>query len=287
MKKLLKLILIVSCCLILICPSSVFADAASGGEYNFQPAGYYVIVSAPDGYVNFRYGPGMEYGINTPIYNGVVLYIEQTADNYYDGLTWGQVQYNGEYGWISVNQTSYYEPSTTQPETQPETQTAAQEETTESESNKTTEIDYSKLPSGEWQEAFDKIAASVVKAAKNSYVSKKDGEIKEGAVLCTKEGNFYKGSLILDNSKSIKVCSVTASVSKAVTSKDLDFGMLMVYRNVGDELNEEGYYIPCEDCLTLLTEFVDPAEFYIISIRPADEDGKYEYEIHSLEELMK
>ena len=75
----------------LLFPGTAMADAAVGGEYNYQYADFYVMVDANDGYVNFRYGPGLEYGINYPIYNGEVLHIEATADNYLDGLYWGHL----------------------------------------------------------------------------------------------------------------------------------------------------------------------------------------------------
>ena len=94
------------CCICFLLPSIVMADAASGGEYNYQEANYDVVVSAPDGYVNFRYGPGLEYGICTPIYNGEYLHINATMDNYYDGLAWGQTIYGDQYGWVSLSQTS-------------------------------------------------------------------------------------------------------------------------------------------------------------------------------------
>lgn len=90
----------------LLAPSQVFADAAVTGDYNHQDADFYVEVSAPDYYVNMRYGPGTEYGIITPIYNGEILHVIATADNYYDGLWWGQINYGGTYGWISISQTT-------------------------------------------------------------------------------------------------------------------------------------------------------------------------------------
>lgn len=109
-------ILVMVLCVTLTVPGAALADAASGGEYNYQEADFYVIVDAPDYYVNFRYGPGMEYGIKYPIYNGEILHVTATSDNYYDGLWWGQVDYNGDWGWISISQTSMIDDPYTKPE---------------------------------------------------------------------------------------------------------------------------------------------------------------------------
>jgi len=121
MKRIITLLAAMLCIISLILPGSAMADAAVGGEYNYQTADFYVVVDAPDYYVNFRYGPGMEYGIKYPINNGEILHVTATSDNYYDGLWWGQVEYNGDWGWISISQTSmidnpYQEPATTAPE---------------------------------------------------------------------------------------------------------------------------------------------------------------------------
>ena len=111
MKRLMGALLAGMCMVVMLFPGTAMADAAAGGEYNYQHADFYVVVDASDGYVNFRYGPGLEYGINYPIYNGEVLYIEATADNYYDGLYWGYTTYGGDTGWISLSETSYMEDS--------------------------------------------------------------------------------------------------------------------------------------------------------------------------------
>ena len=134
MKRIIAILVALSC-LTAAFPGIVMADAAIGGGYNYQDVDFYVVVDAPDGYVNFRYGPGMEYGINYPIYNGEVLHVFSTADNYYDGLWWGQTEYGGDWGWISLSQTSmidnpYIEPETWVQETETwaqETETWAQE----------------------------------------------------------------------------------------------------------------------------------------------------------------
>ena len=106
-----------ACCVLMLFPVSVMADAAIDGGHNYQAADFYVVVDAWDGYVNFRYGPGLEYGINFPIYNGEVLYVFETAENYYDDLPWGHVEYAGNYGWISLTEVSYMEAP--EPETYP------------------------------------------------------------------------------------------------------------------------------------------------------------------------
>lgn len=117
MRKKMNLAAILICCICFLFPSIVMADAATGGEYNYQEADYDVVVSAPDGYVNFRYGPGLEYGICCPIYNGEYLHINATMDNYYDGLAWGQTVYGGNYGWISLSQTTPVGYALPEPET--------------------------------------------------------------------------------------------------------------------------------------------------------------------------
>ncbi len=68
---------------------------------------YTVEVSAPDGGVNFRWGPGTEYGKiqESMIPNGTLLPIfkEATAQN---GNNWGLTDYNGSSGWIALTQVS-------------------------------------------------------------------------------------------------------------------------------------------------------------------------------------
>ena len=123
MKNIVRLLLILLCSLSLLLPVTVFGDAAAGGEYNYQSVYYYVVVSAPDGYVNLRYGPGLEYGIIRPIYNGEYLLVTATQNNYYDGLLWGQTEYAGNYGWISISQTTITDDPYSQPVTQAPQQT--------------------------------------------------------------------------------------------------------------------------------------------------------------------
>ena len=79
-------------------------DSAWGAEY-------YVVVSAPDGGVNFRWGPGVEYDrlISYMIPNGVILHVtkEATASN---GNNWGFTEYEGMQGWIALTQVSVTDP---------------------------------------------------------------------------------------------------------------------------------------------------------------------------------
>ena len=82
------------------------APAAYAQPYNYSSADMYVVVSAPDNYVNARFGPGMEYENNFPIYNGERLHVFETADNSEDGLWWGHTEYGGESVWISLSQTT-------------------------------------------------------------------------------------------------------------------------------------------------------------------------------------
>lgn len=75
-------------------------DSAWDVDYNVE-------VSAPDGGVNFRRGPGTDYEklIDHMIPNGYVLHIsrEATASN---GNNWGFTKYNGLEGWIALTQVS-------------------------------------------------------------------------------------------------------------------------------------------------------------------------------------
>ena len=83
---------------------------------------YYVVVDAPDGGVNMRWGAGAQYGKvrEEMIPNGAVLHIvrEARADN---GKYWGDTEYEEDYGWVILGQTRKIE-------TPPET-TAVYEET--------------------------------------------------------------------------------------------------------------------------------------------------------------
>ena len=77
---------------------------------------YYVVVDAPDGGVNMRWGAGAQYGKvrEEMIPNGAVLHIvrEARADN---GKYWGDTEYEEDYGWVILGQTRKIEapPETT------------------------------------------------------------------------------------------------------------------------------------------------------------------------------
>lgn len=72
---------------------------------------YQVQVAAPDGGVNFRYGPGVEYNkiFSNMIPNGVILSITQEAQAS-NGNYWGYTYYNGQYGWVALTQVARYTP---------------------------------------------------------------------------------------------------------------------------------------------------------------------------------
>ena len=102
MKKLITFLLVA----VFICSMAVtaFSDAAS---YDMNPAGYYVYVLTPDGGLNMRHGPGTEYGkaMSGTIPDYTKLYIEYTSGN------WGYTNYNGNYGWVALKQTTTNPPS--------------------------------------------------------------------------------------------------------------------------------------------------------------------------------
>ena len=103
------------CCmlliLVLLCCSAqiIWADAAVDG-YSQEAVDYDVQVSAPDGGVNIRYGPGVEYDrlIDSMIPNGVILHVTSQAQAS-NGNYWGYTYYNGIYGWIALTQVSRIE----------------------------------------------------------------------------------------------------------------------------------------------------------------------------------
>ena len=70
------------------------------------PADYYVEVTAPDGGVNFRSGPGVSYDkLQTKlISNGTVLHISRIVQ-VTNGKNWGYTEYNSVKGWIYLEQT--------------------------------------------------------------------------------------------------------------------------------------------------------------------------------------
>ena len=72
------------------------------GEMIWEEETWGVKVNAPDGYVNFRIGPGTNYSIITPINNGVELEVYETDSS----GKWLKVYYNNQFGWVSKSQVS-------------------------------------------------------------------------------------------------------------------------------------------------------------------------------------
>lgn len=103
------------CCMLLILmllfgsAQTIWADAAVDW-YSQEAVDYDVQVSAPDGGVNIRYGPGVEYDrlIDSMIPNGVILHVTSQAQAS-NGNYWGYTYYNGIYGWIALTQVSRIE----------------------------------------------------------------------------------------------------------------------------------------------------------------------------------
>lgn len=97
MKKFITIGMVIMLLFLTIVPA--FADAAS---YPMEPADFYVYVATPDGGLNFRNGPGVEYKtiIDYRIPDGVRLHITATSDN------WGLTEYDGKWGWVALKQTS-------------------------------------------------------------------------------------------------------------------------------------------------------------------------------------
>lgn len=88
--------------------TGAFADA---GGYDFESANYYVYVATPDGGLNIRSGPGVEYErvMNGRIPDGVRLYIEYVSGN------WGYTSYKDYIGWVALKQTTRTPPATPAP----------------------------------------------------------------------------------------------------------------------------------------------------------------------------
>ena len=77
------------------------------------PADYDVIVTAPDGGVNLRSGPGTEYDklLSNMIPNDIILHVQKEAQAS-NGNYWGYTNYNGTYGWIALTQVNVLESQT-------------------------------------------------------------------------------------------------------------------------------------------------------------------------------
>ena len=88
-------------------PSAARADALiEEFWFTMYDVDYYVMVDAPDGGVNLRYGAGTEYSkvLDGMIPNGTVLHIdaEARANN---GKYWGATEYDGWSGFIFLGHT--------------------------------------------------------------------------------------------------------------------------------------------------------------------------------------
>lgn len=101
-----KMMLILNVMLILLLGTGTVA-LADAIAYDMEEAGYYVYVATPDGGLNMRHGPGTEYErvMNYRIPDGVKLYIGYTSGN------WGLTSYNGNDGWVALNQTTKTPPA--------------------------------------------------------------------------------------------------------------------------------------------------------------------------------
>ena len=108
MKKIKRAVICILALLLTVVP--VYGDAMIVPDYQDVTVDYYVIVSAPDGGVNFRYGAGVEYEqiISNMIPNGEILHIvgERTAST---GRAWGYTCYQDMWGYVALSQTSYYD----------------------------------------------------------------------------------------------------------------------------------------------------------------------------------
>ncbi len=72
-----------------------------------EAAGYYVYVATPDGGLNLRQGPGTDHAkvMEDRIPDNVRLYIESVSQG------WGYTSYNGNTGWVALNQTTTNPPA--------------------------------------------------------------------------------------------------------------------------------------------------------------------------------
>lgn len=110
-----KIYFIVALALIFVFSSvSVWADDAGYDWYDYRDqTGILYIVTAPDGYVNMRMGPGTEYAVRDKISNGEILQAQYMVDTKGNGsFNWLQILYEGEYGWVAMSQISVFKPDT-------------------------------------------------------------------------------------------------------------------------------------------------------------------------------
>ena len=113
--------LLVAICILTMCVGKdALADAADVDWNEYVDVDYDVYVTTPDGGLNMRYGPGVEYDvvIEERIPDYTILHIDmETTDT--DGEYWGYTQYGDDYGWVYLNQTtlvSDYEDTEAPPE---------------------------------------------------------------------------------------------------------------------------------------------------------------------------
>ncbi len=124
-----KTILVLGLVLLVIfsATATCMADAMS---FDVKSADYYVYVATPDGGLNMRYGPSVDYAkvMEGRIPDGVKLHIVSESGN------WGYTSYNGYEGWVALKQTTTTPPAppaTAQPTLSP---TVAPKETQSPES---------------------------------------------------------------------------------------------------------------------------------------------------------
>lgn len=82
-------------------------DMGAETEASFYEEAKSIVVSAPDGYVNFRTGPGTEYDIITPISNGVVLPVYEIVNT--GKSQWVKTFFQGRTGWVALSQATLLE----------------------------------------------------------------------------------------------------------------------------------------------------------------------------------
>ena len=82
-------------------------DVTSGGSADDNSDEEFIfVVTAPDGYVNVRTGPGTEYAIIEPVSNGELLYAIDRIEYTDTGKAWLKIKGYDE-GWVSDTQVTY------------------------------------------------------------------------------------------------------------------------------------------------------------------------------------
>ncbi|MBQ6074924.1 MAG: SH3 domain-containing protein [Lachnospiraceae bacterium] len=108
-KRILMILAALAAVLFLSGRTPALADDA-GVRYDYREVSYDVVVAAQDGsgYLYLRYGPGTYYDVICTIHDGTVLHISLTAQEYGRTTVWGQTEYQGRFGWISLTHTKEY-----------------------------------------------------------------------------------------------------------------------------------------------------------------------------------